>query len=262
MARRRRDACHVCGDSLEGRRRDALTCSPGCRQKAGRARARGVSFGRVCARCGGSLEGRNITAITCSVTCRQRRHRAMTRASTWAELQAARWGLTDRDFWRTPPALFAALDREFGFTLDAAAAGTEDALCCRYLTPENDALLMCWAKAAQGGAVFVNPPYSRRGGHGHGSLAWVRAAVRARAAGSVVVLVLQGGDPTTEWARLLRSKAVQTRHPARRLAFIDPDTGRPRKGNRAPTMVSVLIPGLLGPDGKAEDIYDWTYDDG
>lgn len=38
-----------------------------------------------------------------------------------------------RDLWRTPPALFAALDAEFCFQLDAAAA-PHNTLCRKFIT--------------------------------------------------------------------------------------------------------------------------------
>ncbi|MDH0752583.1 phage N-6-adenine-methyltransferase [Citrobacter freundii] len=42
-----------------------------------------------------------------------------------------------RDLWRTPPALFAALDAEFCFQLDAAAA-PHNALCRKFITAEQN----------------------------------------------------------------------------------------------------------------------------
>ena len=45
--------------------------------------------------------------------------------------------------WRTPPALFAAIDTRYGFGLDAAA---EDGagLCLAHITPDMDTLTMPW----------------------------------------------------------------------------------------------------------------------
>lgn len=58
--------------------------------------------------------------------------------------------------WRTPAPLYEALDREFGFTIDAAA-DDGNAMCDRFLDAERDALSMSWA----GEVVFCNPPYGR-----------------------------------------------------------------------------------------------------
>jgi len=48
-----------------------------------------------------------------------------------------------KDLWRTPPEIFAALDAEFGFQIDAAASA-ENALCRRYITAEQNTLVTPW----------------------------------------------------------------------------------------------------------------------
>ncbi|WP_252405592.1 phage N-6-adenine-methyltransferase, partial [Escherichia coli] len=45
--------------------------------------------------------------------------------------------LDQRDLWRTPPALFASLDAEFCFQLDAAAA-PHNALRRKFITAEQN----------------------------------------------------------------------------------------------------------------------------
>lgn len=66
------------------------------------------------------------------------------------------------DEWETPPDLFACLNREFAFTLDAAAASAT-AKCARFFTKEDDALTQDWLAAATHihTAAWLNPPYSR-----------------------------------------------------------------------------------------------------
>ena len=59
------------------------------------------------------------------------------------------------DEWGTPRALFAALDTEFHFTLDACAT-PDNAKCPYFFTMEQNGLLQDWG----GFTVFVNPPYS------------------------------------------------------------------------------------------------------
>lgn len=67
------------------------------------------------------------------------------------------------DEWVTPPDLYAALDAEFGFTLDAAATA-ENATCPTYLDQDRDALTQPWhlIPSHRHGApvVWLNPPYS------------------------------------------------------------------------------------------------------
>lgn len=78
--------------------------------------------------------------------------------------------------WRTPPALYAALDAEFQFVLDAAASKT-DKLAGHYFGPDHkdpllrDGLSVNWVEHIGGlyqvmgilsrCAIFVNPPFSR-----------------------------------------------------------------------------------------------------
>lgn len=82
--------------------------------------------------------------------------------------------------WRTPRALYEALDREFDFTLDAAA-DDGNAVCDRFLDAERDALAMPWA----GERVFCNPPYGRDLGR------WMeKAFTEASERGALVVMVV------------------------------------------------------------------------
>ncbi len=55
--------------------------------------------------------------------------------------------------WTTPPWLFAQLDAEFHFEIDAAAS-PDNALCPRFFTEQDDALSQAWR-----GLAFCNPPY-------------------------------------------------------------------------------------------------------
>jgi hypothetical protein len=65
-----------------------------------------------------------------------------------------------RDLWRTPSALFASLDAEFCFQLDAAAA-PHNALCRKFITAEQNTLETPWADYLSiPGYVWLNPPYS------------------------------------------------------------------------------------------------------
>ena len=59
------------------------------------------------------------------------------------------------DDWETPPDIFEDLDRQFAFTLDAAASRHNSKLP-RYWSQEDDALTKDW----QGERIWLNPPYS------------------------------------------------------------------------------------------------------
>lgn len=91
--------------------------------------------------------------------------------------------------WATPQATFDELNREFGFTLDAAAT-PENAKCGRYFTQEDNALLQDWGKEI----VFLNPPYSRQ-------LCgpFIRKAYEASLSGATVVLIIPARTDTRAW---------------------------------------------------------------
>ena len=95
----------------------------------------------------------------------------------------------------TPQAFFDALNREFHFTLDAAATA-KSAKCPTYYTPETDGLKSPW-KVAEG-AVFCNPPYGREVGK------WVRKAYEEAQGGATVVLLIPARTDTTYFHGRLR----------------------------------------------------------
>jgi site-specific DNA-methyltransferase (adenine-specific) len=95
---------------------------------------------------------------------------------------------SQRQDWATPVDLFAKLDAEFHFTLDAAASA-ENAKCQRYFTIAEDGLKQPWGREV----VFVNPPY----GKGQGE--WVRKAYDASLAGATVVLLLPARPGRRDW---------------------------------------------------------------
>ena len=86
-----------------------------------------------------------------------------------------------RDLWRTPPSLFASLDAEFCFQLDAAAA-PHNALCRKFITAEQNTLETPWVDyLTVPGYVWLNPHIGRlvQGGNPdrqRGSLYHCRAA--------------------------------------------------------------------------------------
>lgn len=68
--------------------------------------------------------------------------------------------------WRTPPEVFAALDRTFSFVIDLAASRATN-LCPFWYGPDHgiessrDALAADWTEAGGDRYCFLNPPYSR-----------------------------------------------------------------------------------------------------
>lgn len=90
--------------------------------------------------------------------------------------------------WSTPPDVFAALDAEFGFTLDPCAT-PDNAKCARYFTRGDDGLAQSWT----GERVFMNPPYGRVIG------GWMRKAYEESRGGALVVCLIPARTDTAWW---------------------------------------------------------------
>ena len=160
--------------------------------------------------------------------------------------------------WRTPPGTFGQLDGEFRFGLDAAAEPGAN-LCESYIAPPGelafdtrgvvvaqDCLATDWTAVCprdahgQPGWAWDNPPWGPTyhqcpddcaKEHAHhpdsfpGTGAFVGAAIRNAERGLGVV-VLVPTAPDTSWWRAAFRASVQVRLTPR-IAFVDPETGRP-----------------------------------
>lgn len=144
---------------------------------------------------------------------------------------------SERDDWRTPADLFAALHREFAFTVDAAAS-ERNALLPRFWTRESDAFRQDW----RGERVFCNPPYGRDAGRW---IAKFSEAVRGGGAEIVVALLPARTDTRAFHDYLYQKPGVELRFLRGRLRFGHPDTGVPMNPAPFPSMVAILraVPG-------------------
>ena len=97
-----------------------------------------------------------------------------------------------RDDWSTPQWLFDELDREFRFTVDAAADVSNRKLD-RYWCLESDGLVKSWA----GERVWCNPPY------GKATEYWVDKAIWSRQVADLSVLLLPSRTDTVWFHRAL-----------------------------------------------------------
>lgn len=112
-----------------------------------------------------------------------------------------------RQDWRTPPDLYAALDAEFSFVLDAAAS-PDNALAERYYTEADDGLSRSWTTA-----TFCNPPYNVVG-------RWIEKAAAEQRRGVTSVLLIPARTDTRAWHRYIFGRAgVEVRFLAGRLRF-------------------------------------------
>jgi phage N-6-adenine-methyltransferase len=94
--------------------------------------------------------------------------------------------------WETPWELFNQLHAEFAFTIDVAASN-DNAKCSRFLTKQDDAMLISWG---MGERCWLNPPYGEVAGY---SLErWVRRASSEAANGNLVVMLIPART-NTNW---------------------------------------------------------------
>ncbi len=143
--------------------------------------------------------------------------------------------LDQRDLWRTPPALFASLDAEFCFQLDAAAA-PHNALCRKFITAEQNTLETPWADYLSiPGYVWLNPPYSD-------ITPFVKKAA-AESANQIGTVMLVPADTSVGWFKEAIQSASEVRFiTAGRLAFINPVTGKPVSGNSKGSILIIWRP--------------------
>ena len=134
--------------------------------------------------------------------------------------------------WGTPQALFDELNREFKFTLDAAAT-KESAKVSRFISKERATpSLGDWGYCS---VVFLNPPYGRDIGR------WMEKAYRESQRGLVVCLVHARTD--TRWFHDWVLGKAEIRFLKGRLKFTDyrPDPdGKPRKPQSS-TFPSIVV---------------------
>lgn len=144
---------------------------------------------------------------------------------------------TDKDEWRTPPELYAALDMEFKFTLDPCAT-ERNALASKFHTKESDGLAHSWRNER----VFMNPPYRR------GVLKdWVRKAAAESSSGPILTRALVVGLlPATRteqpwWHEYVLRPRAEIRWLRGRLVYVLPD-GSSRSAASFPSVIVIWRP--------------------
>ncbi len=131
-----------------------------------------------------------------------------------------------KDDWQTPPELFAALDAEFGFTVDVAANST-NAKCAAFYGPGSplgveDALATSWGTFR----CWMNPPYSR-GLQGR----FIEHAAKQARLGALVVALLPARTDTLAFHRHIWDRKLHRPQPwvqeVRRVKFVGAAHGAP-----------------------------------
>jgi DNA (cytosine-5)-methyltransferase 1 len=145
------------------------------------------------------------------------------------------------DCWRTPPELYASIDAEFGFTVDAAASD-DNHLAPSWLTAKDDALQLDWidyAAVENVPAIFwCNPPYSQSGGP---LATWTRKCWEESQEGAVVVMLVPA-DMSARRMHFAMRHADEVRFYDARVQFIHPATGQRVPGNPWASALIVFRP--------------------
>ncbi len=119
------------------------------------------------------------------------------------------------DEWATPKEVFELLDKEFGFTLDAAASDVNHKTD-KYFTKEDNGLEKSWG----GYSVFCNPPYSDIG-------RWVEKSYRESLKPGTTVVMLIPSRTDTKWFHRYIYKRSEIRFIKGRLKFGDSKNSAP-----------------------------------
>lgn len=96
---------------------------------------------------------------------------------------------SEKHDWTTPVWLFNRLNESFDFGLDAAAS-SENHLCPKFFTLEDDSLAQDWSGF---GPVFVNPPYGREGAK------FIAKASEEAKKGVTTVMLIPSRTDTVAW---------------------------------------------------------------
>lgn len=156
--------------------------------------------------------------------------------------------MAGRNDWATPPELFDLLDREFDFTLDAAASH-DNAKCGKYMTGADDGLAQSWRDER----VFLNPPYSNGNG---GKLLnrWIDKCIsEVRENGCQLVVACLVSDTSTRWFHKAASHAQQTRFLLGRVKYIG-------AGDSPPFGTVVMVFRAHEEGTKRGALWDWRKD--
>lgn len=128
------------------------------------------------------------------------------------------------DTWATPQALYARLDREHGFSVDAAAL-PHNTKHPRFWGPTEDGLAQDW----NGETVFVNPPWSN-------VAPWVAKALSLSCGKAVLVLPSR---TDRQWFHDLLAAKAEIEFLKGRLRFVAPE-GRRQGSAREGALVAVV----------------------
>ena len=146
---------------------------------------------------------------------------------------------TGKNDWQTPNPIFDALNHEFGFDLDAAAAG-HNALCSRFFDISDDALTRDW-NVVERSTVWCNPPYSRAVG------VWLQKGADQAKIGVTSVFMVMARVETRWWHEVVMKHACEVRLVKGRVHFTDANEPEKCEAAPAPSCLIIFRPCVSGP---------------
>lgn len=154
-----------------------------------------------------------------------------------ADYIASELEIDEKNSWGTDPAIFAALNEEFNFSLDAAA-NDKNHKCDLYFTKDNSALDEDWAFSMRYKPnlhVWVNPPYGR------GLIQkFMEKAIEQKALG-VTTVMLVPATLDAQWLPLNEIAEIRI-VTGGRLSFMHPVNFKKIAGNTKGSMFVIFAP--------------------
>ena len=146
-----------------------------------------------------------------------------------------------KNSWRTDPLVFNALDREFNFSLDAAAS-SENKLVSYFFSQKDDALKQDWFNAMPkytgNKNVWINPPYGR------GMIkAFMQKAIEQKNLG-VTTVMLVPATLDAQWLPISETSEIRI-ITGGRLSFYHPTTDKKVNGNTKGSMFVIFRPSKM-----------------
>lgn len=141
-----------------------------------------------------------------------------------------------RDKWRTPKAIFKAVDKHFHFVADVAAS-RENALCNVFIPEEQNTLITPWSEVAKPGEfVWLNPPYSD-------PAPFIHKAAKEHRENNIGSVILVPGDNSVGWFDdLYQTCQIIQLITKGRISFINAATGKKANGNNKGSLLAYYLP--------------------
>lgn len=152
-----------------------------------------------------------------------------------------------KNSWGTDQRVFDAMNKEFHFSLDAAA-NKDNHKCKWYLTKETDSLTLDWADSMDrydrsypikiNRSAWINPPYGR------GMIkAFMNKCIEQKQKG-VTSVMLVPATLDAQWLPINEISEIRI-ITGGRLTFIHPETGKPFAGNTKGSMLVIFRPSKM-----------------